>query len=56
MKRNQVYLTDKEDAGIIQIIKDNGGGTKAEHIRRALDEYIEKHKSKTISLTQSPSN
>lgn len=43
MKRTQIYLTNKENLGIVKIIKENGGGTKADIIRRALDEYIQKY-------------
>lgn len=46
MKRTQIYLTDKQNQEIVLIIKNNGGGTKAELIRRAIDEYIEKLKNK----------
>ena len=45
MKRTQVYLTEPENKSINEIIKKNGGGSKAEIIRRALDEYIEKYKN-----------
>lgn len=43
MKRTQIYLTNPENESIKEIIKKNSGGTKAEIIRRALDEYIEKY-------------
>lgn len=50
MKRTQIYLTDKEEEGILTIIKKNGGGTKAEHIRRALDDYIDKYNQIRIPI------
>lgn len=48
MKRTQIYITDSENESIRQIIKENGGGTKADIIRRALDEYIQKYLNKEI--------
>ena len=42
MIRTQIYLTNLENKGIQDLIKNNGGGTKAEHIRRAIDEYLNK--------------
>ena len=48
MKRTQIYLTDSENESVKQIIKKNGGGTKADIIRRALDEYIQKYLNKEI--------
>ena len=42
MKRVQIYLTELEIKEIKKIIKNNGGGTKSDIIRRAVDEYINK--------------
>lgn len=49
MVRTQIYLTDLENKGINNIIKNNGGGTKAEHIRRAIDEYLIKRQNSPIT-------
>ncbi len=43
MKRVQIYLTDKEFLAIAKIIKENGGGTRSEIVRKAIDIYIEKN-------------
>ena len=53
MKRYNFYLTEAQDADLKEISKD--GVTVTEHIRRAVDQYIEKKKEQTLSLSTSPS-
>ena len=48
MKRVQIYLTELEIKEIKKIIKNNGGGTKSDIIRRAVDEYINKFNIKPL--------
>lgn len=43
MKRTDFYLTEAE-VKALQILKDKTGIGKSEHIRRAIDEYINKKK------------
>lgn len=49
MQRTQIYLTDREKEGIDRIIQLNGGGTLADIIRRAIDDYIIKYNSPVIT-------
>ncbi len=44
MKRTNIYLTDSQEEAIAKIIKDDGGRTKAEHVRNAIDRYIYEYK------------
>lgn len=48
MKRTNIYLTIPQEEAIVKIIQYNGGGTKAEIVRNALNDYIKKY-SKNIS-------
>ena len=43
MKRTNIYLSDKQDADLRQISKETDVKF-AEHVRRALDDYIKKLK------------
>jgi hypothetical protein len=43
MKRINVYLSDKQDATLREIVKDSGI-KYAEHVRRAIDAYIKQVK------------
>lgn len=45
MKRFQIYLTEKQDEAITKIADDNMG-SKAAHIRCAIDEYLVKNERK----------
>ena len=40
MKRMQIYLTNSEIDGINKLIEKNGGGTKSDIVRRAVDYYL----------------
>lgn len=42
MERLNVHLTDSQIANL-KIMSDNSGAARAELIRRAIDEYIEKY-------------
>ena len=42
MKRTQIYLTEKEQAGL-QRLSDEKGTSKSALVREAVDEYLAKH-------------
>lgn len=48
MRRTNIYITDEQVVFLSEL-----QGTIAEHIRRAIDEYIQKIKSQTISASSS---
>lgn len=43
MKRLDMYITEKQEESIGKIIEETKLGTKSQHIRNAIDEYIEKY-------------
>ena len=48
MRRKDVYITDEQVIFLSEL-----GGTISEHIRRAIDEYIQKIKNRDITTSMS---
>ena len=49
MIRTNTYLRQDQDEALEQIIKDTGFGKKAQLVRKAVDEFIEKHKKHPLN-------
>ncbi len=43
MIRTNIYLTEEQEKGISEVIEKNKMGTKAQIVRNAIDEYLDKY-------------
>ena len=49
MKRLDMFIHEEQEESIAKIIEETKLGTKSQHIRNAIDEYIEKYKQENKS-------